>query len=426
MKKLITCASLAAVGTMTVGAQPIGEPSTSKTWSVAAKLRGFYDSNYNTGVDNPVAGGRPGKAESWGIDVRPSVGFNMVQDTTVVNLKVAYGLRWYEDRTANEIDQDVLADLFLGHDLNESTRLEVKDQFVYSNEPTVLATGAISSYYRTDGTNIRNYSGVNLLKDFSEVWGIGLGYNGTVYNYEQEGDGSRSALLDRWESKFNIDARRHFQPTTTGLIGYQFGLTDMTSGDRLASPAAAGLPPALVPTASFRNYYSHYGYVGVDHSLTSKLAASARVGVQYNDYYNASDDQVGPYAEASLSYWYQENSRVMLGVLTGIYPTDVAVAPGSASVTLGSQATMVYAAVSHAITSRLTAYVRGAWQMSDYQGGAFDGQTDYYVNADVNLTYDLTKNVALEAGYLFDDLSSDIAQRGYDRHRGYAGVKATY
>jgi len=304
--------------------------------------------------------------------------------------------------------------------------LEVKDQFVYSSEPTVLATGAISSYYRSDGTNIRNYSGVNLLKDFSEVWGIGLGYNGTVYDYEQEGDGSRSALLDRWEHKFNIDARRHFQPTTTGLIGYQFGLTDMTSGDRLASPAAAGLPPAMVPTASFRNYYSHYGYVGVDHSLTSKLAASARVGVQYNDFYNASDDQVGPYAEASLSYWYQENSRVMLGVLTGIYPTDVAVAPGSASVTLGAQATMVYAAVSHAITSRLTAYVRGAWQMSDYQGGAFDGQTDYYVNTDVNLTYDLTKNVALEAGYLFDDLSSDLAQRGYDRHRGYAGVKATY
>jgi len=200
----------------------------------------------------------------------------------------------------------------------------------------------------------------------------------------------------------------------------------MTSNDRLASPAAVGLPPSQVPTADFRNNYSHYGYVGVDHSLTSKLAASARVGVQYTDYNNANEDQTGPYAEASLSYWYQENSRVMVGVLTGIYPTDVAMAPGSASVTLGTQATMVYAAVSHAITSRLTAYVRGAWQGSDYQGGVYDGMNDNYWNADVNLTYDLTKNVALEAGYLFDDLSSDIPQRGYDRHRGYAGVKATY
>ena len=426
MKKLITCASLAAVGTMMVDAQPIGEPSTSKTWSVAAKLRGFYDSNYNTGVENATPGGRPGKAESWGIDVRPSVGFNMVQDTTVVNLKVAYGLRWYEDRTENEIDQSVLADLFLGHDLNETARLEVKDQFVYSSEPDVLQSGAVSSFYRTDGTNLRNYAGVNFLKDFSEVWGMGLGYSGTVYDYEQEGDGSRSALLDRWEHKFSVDARRHFQPTTTGLIGYEFGLTDMTSGDRLANPASVGLPPALVPTADWRNNYSHYGYVGVDHTLTAKLAAEARVGVQYTDYNNANDDQVGPYAEVALSYWYRQDSRVMAGVLTGIFPTDVAMAPGSAGVTLGTQATMAYVAVSHAITSSLTGYVRGSWQGSTYEGGGYDGQTDNYFSADVNLTYDLTKNVALEAGYQFDDLSSDIPQRGYDRHRGYAGVKATY
>jgi hypothetical protein len=426
MKKLITCASLAAVGTMTVGAQPLGEPSTSKTWSVAAKLRGFYDSNWNTGVSNPLPGGRPKKASSWGIDVRPSAGFNLVQDTTAVNLKVAYGLRWFEARTDNEIDQDILADLFIGHDFDETARLEFKNSFVWSNEPSTLQPGTASTFYRTDGTNLRNYSGVNFLKDFSELWGMGLGYNGTVYDFEQEGDGSRSALLDRWEHKFNIDARRHFQPTTTGLIGYQFGMTDMTSGDRLSDPATVGLPPASVPTANFRNYYSHFGYVGVDHSLTSKLAASARVGVQYVDYYNANDDQVGPYAEVSFSYWYQENSRVMVGVTTGVFPTDVAMAAGTNAVTLGSQATMVYAAVSHAITSRLTGYVRGAWQGSEFIGGPYDGEMDNYWNADVNLTYDLTENVALEAGYLFDDLSSDIAQRGYDRHRGYAGVKATY
>lgn len=424
MKKLITCASLAAVGTMTVDAQPLGEPSTSKTWSVAAKLRGFYDSNYNTGTDKIVPGvpNRPEKAESWGIDVRPSVGFNMVQDTTAVNLKVAYGLRWYEDRTDNEIDQSVLADLFLGHDLNETARLEVKDQFVYSSEPDVMQPGGTP--YRTEGSNIRNYAGVNFLKDFSETWGMGLGYSGTVYDYEQEGNGSRSALLDRWEHNFNVDARRHFQPTTTGLIGYEFGMTDMTSSDRLSTPGFAGV--AAPPMADFRNYYSHYGYVGVDHALTAKLAAEARVGVQYADYYNAKDDMVGPYAEAALSYWYREDSRVMVGLLTGIYPTDVAMAPGG-GVTLGTQATMVYAAVSHAITSRLTGYVRGSWQGSEYQGmGGYDGEFDNFVSADVNLTYDLTKNVALEAGYQFDDLSSDIPQRGYDRHRGYAGVKATY
>lgn len=427
MKKLITCASLAAVGTTALHAQPIGEPSTSKPWSVAAKLRGFYDSNYNTGLDNPVPGGRPGKAESWGIDVRPAVGLNLAQDTTTVNLRVEYGLRWYEDRTENEIDQTVLADLFMGHDLNETTRVEVKDQFVYSSEPDVLQPGAMQSFYRTDGSNIRNYAGANFLKDFSEIWGMAVGYNGTVYDYEQTGNGSRSALLDRWEHKFRLDARRHFQPTTTGLLGYEFGFTDMTSNDKLSTPAVVGLPPAQIPNADFRNFRSHYGFLGVDHMVSAKLAVQARAGIQYADFYNADDDFWGPYAQVATSYWYQENSRIMLGVLTGIYPTDVAMAPGTVnSITLGTQSTMVYAAVSHAITSKLTAYVRGAWQGSEFKGGPFDGQNDNYWSADVNLSYALNPHVTLEAGYLFDDLESDLPQRGYDRHRGYAGIKATY
>ncbi|MCP5516327.1 MAG: hypothetical protein H7A45_03610 [Verrucomicrobiales bacterium] len=287
MKKLITCASLAAVGAMTVDAQPIGEPSTSKLWSVSAKLRGFYDDNYNTGPDAGSAGSRPAKRDSWGVIFSPSVGFNVLKEQTTMNARVDYDLRWYEDRTENEIDNTVRADLQLFHDFTESYRLELKEQFVYAQEPEVLEPGMQTAFLRTDNSNIRNYAAIGFLSDFSETMGSRVGYENTILDYEEEGDGSRSALLDRMQHLISVDLRRHFQPTTTGLVGYQYGIIDMTSDDRLANPIFVGLPPAQVPTADFRNQTSHYGFVGVDHRMSTTLSTQARVGVQYADYDNA-------------------------------------------------------------------------------------------------------------------------------------------
>ena len=163
MKKLITCASLAAVGAMTVDAQPIGDPSKSKLWSVSAKLRGFYDDNYNTGPDQSSAGLRPAKADSWGISFAPSVGFNVIKEMTTFNAQVDYQLRWFEARTDNQIDHMVLANLELFHDFSENYRLELKDRFAYSDEPTVLEplesgraeeTGTVSGLSRVFGDRV--------------------------------------------------------------------------------------------------------------------------------------------------------------------------------------------------------------------------------------------------------------------------------
>jgi len=45
---------------------------------------------------------------------------------------------------------------------------------------------------------------------------------------------------------------------------------------------------------------------------------------------------------------------------------------------------------------------------------------------DVGLTYTLNSYVALEGGYLWDRLDSDIPYRAFSRNRGYLGVRATY
>jgi len=86
----------------------------------------------------------------------------------------------------------------------------------------------------------------------------------------------------------------------------------------------------------------------------------------------------------------------------------------------------LYVGIVHRLLPKLYGLVRGSWQGSEFNQGAFDTATDNYYMADVNLTYEISRWIAAEAGYLYDKLDSDIPNRGFDRHRVYVGVRATY
>ena len=83
MKKLITSAGLIAVGASSLHAAAyapdLNEQQRSKTWTLSASLRGFYDDNVNT---TPVA-----KQRSFGVDVRPGAAINIPLDQTLISAR---------------------------------------------------------------------------------------------------------------------------------------------------------------------------------------------------------------------------------------------------------------------------------------------------------------------------------------------------
>lgn len=429
MKRLITCAGLAAVGVATMDAQPVGEPSVSKPWSVSAKVRGFYDDNYNTAPNNPAPGYPYQKAESWGFSVAPSIGANLLRDQTTLGVRYDFDLRWYEARKNDNLDMYHNATLNLSHRFSERYRVELYDNFIYSDEPSVFGSGQQDVFVRTDNNNLRNYGGIGFYGSFTEYWGYRLGYENTYYDYSQDGAGSLSALLDRIENKVTADIRRLIQPTTTALLGYSFQDVSYTADEYLINPAyAPGVPLSNIPMSDYRNYRSHIAFLGLDHDFTTQLNAQLRAGAQYADYYNADDDFIVPYADATLGYKYAEGSQVQLGIKHGMSSTDIAVDYNLSGVVLASESTTLYAGLSHRITPKLTANVRGQWQMLDYRGtgAGYDGQSDNYYSADVGLVYTINQYLAVDAGYLFDRLDSDIPNRTYDRNRAYVGIRGTY
>ncbi len=387
-----------------------------KPWSVSASVRGFYDDNYTT---SPSAAAR----ESFGFEVSPSVSLNVPLEQTFFGASYLYSLKYYENRAhfhQASADHSHQFNAKLDHAFTERYKITASESFVLAQEPEVLNTlGTITVPLRLNGNNIRNTADASFTAQASELIGVQVGYQNNFYDYQNSGVNSYSAVLDRMEHLASANLRYQWQRPTMLIFGYQFGLVDHTSNDLLVSPTGTN-------SASIRDNRSHYVYVGADHNFTQKLNASVRVGGRYTEYYNAKGDNFSPYADGNLTYTYAPGSYLQGGVRHDRSQTDV----------LGSfdqEATTVYLAITHRITSLLTGNVLGEYQHSGFSGksfGAISGvsSSDDYFVASVNLAYRLDRagHWMAETGYNFDKLESGVVNRAYTRNRVYIGIRATY
>lgn len=417
MKTTITSASLLALSALCLPSAQAQDNT--KPWNVSASLRGFYDDNWNT-----LPSGDANKRSSYGFDLSPSAGYKNSFELADVDLRYTYGMKFYESRTSNQADHSHQFDGKVTHDFPERFKLTVTDSFVVSQEPGVLETsGVTTTALRQNGNNIRNAVGVTLGVDLSRTTSIEAAYNNSVYEYDSKGvANSTSALLDRVEHLMRLDLRCKPVDTTMWLAGYQFGITDQTGKDLLTG---VGLPEV-------RNSRSHYGYVGVDHTFNPQLLGSARVGVQYTEFPNASQSLVAepgstvtPYADFSGTYAYSPEGSVQLGIKHNRNQTDVAAG------TLDAASTTVYTSVNHKFFGKLTGSLIAQYQLTEFRGGTADGLSDNIFLTGVNFSYELIKErLFAEAGYNYDRLDSDLGKigqnRSFYRNRVFLGLKATY
>lgn len=428
MNKIITTAGLLAIGSLCAEAQQI---QTGKPWNVSATLRGFYDDNNLTLPD--IAD----PEESWGVEVSPSAGLNYRNEQSSVGINYTYSMRWFEARDSGNFDHTHLVNLKGSHAFSERYKLDLTDSFVITREPTVLNETIIVIPVRGEGDATRNTAKASFSAQVAENSHIVLGYENQFWDFEEEGTASRSALLDRMEHLGSISFRHLILPKTTGIVQYQFGVTDYTADEALNGvPVALPGGGAITYRSNVRDNYSHFFLLGADHSFTPKFNVSVRGGVQFTDYHNADglgleSDQWGPFADVNGTYAYGSGSYAQLGVRHQRTATDIGYTAGFAP-TQDAEATTVYGSVSHKLAAKLTASLIGQYQHSTFQSGAADELSDDFLSVGINLAYDITNHLVGEVGYNYDHLTSDLADRGivpgreYDRNRIYAGIRANF
>jgi predicted porin len=452
MNRILTTAGLAVLGAASMvpaSAQMTGLET--KPWAVSAQLRGFYDDNYLT---YPKAlRNAPGFDDNtFGFDISPSVAYNLRRNQTEFGASYLYTLRYYADRANHKADHSHQANLKLSHAFSERYSVDLKDSFVVAQEPSIIdPTISLSIPARSEGNNVRNQAGVQFNANLLEHFGISLGYNNTVYDYEQDAPavglapltpggpgviGSRSAVLDRMEQSISLDGNYQILPKTTLSLGYIYGINDYTSKD-LIFGASPGFPLGI--PGSVRDSDFHVVTVGVRQSLNPQLSVSAKVGVQLTTYDKSTlfNDETNPYAEASASWAYAEGSALQFGLRHTRVPTDVRQVPGAggtAVLNADSEATSVFASVTHRIAAKLSINAMAQYQHATFNDAVGSTATREFADdlfyAGINLTYDFTKNVSAELGYTYDRLDSDISfggvGRSFTRNRVYAGARFTY
>jgi uncharacterized protein (PEP-CTERM system associated) len=231
------------------------------------------------------------------------------------------------------------------------------------------------------------------------------------------------------EQLVSLDFQFQVLPTTMAFVGYQYGQINYTGNEVIAQFPPVPSLPLVIYHSNSRDNFSHYGYVGVQHSFLDNLTGTARVGVQYSDDYNnplANSTTLAPYASASLVYTYASGSYAQIGLTHSRNATDQIAVDASGHITEDQESTVVYGSISHKVTPKLTANAVANFQDSTYYNGAYNGQTDDFYSLGLNLNYAFTHYFSMETGYNYDDYVSGVPGQGYERNRVYMGVTASY
>lgn len=423
MQKTLISASVLALGAAGVtAAEPVAQAAP-KPWSVSAAVSGFYDDNVAT---RPSSYG--GRKSNWGWVVTPSATFTKQWDQTALDAAYTYGYRYYVEDTFFGENADQTHDLRwdLNHQFSEHWRLRLKDSFVYSKEPNDI-DGSVSTAPRSNDFAARNHVELSVLTQFTEDFGSELCFDSYYYNYRLPGSfdpGSRANLLNRLEHYPFFDLRYRLSDSVTGLLGYQLGCLDNYGQDSLfVNDPNGGFHP------NTRDTYSHYVYAGADVALNSKLNLLGKLGVHSTTYDNIPNHgaEVIPYVNVSGAYKYRPGSSVSFGFKYDRASTDV-IGLNYTDMTLDQTYFLAHGTLRHELCSKVTGLLSAQYHWSIFHDGSADGQMEHFYSLVAGAEYAVMPNVSLEAHYAFDKLDSDLSalQRGFDRNRVQAGVRATF
>ena len=429
MNKLVVSVGIIALGSGVLQAVETGAlnaQQTKKAWSVSASLRGFYDDNFNS-----QSGAN--KQSSTGVEIRPAVNFGVAGEQSSVNVGYDFTARYFEKAVNAASDRSDFTHQFNAtatHAVSERVRLNASESFVVGQEPD-LQRGTIDNPQRISGDNVRNYFRVGANVQATSLVGFGVGYNNTLVDYDDEGNFSNSARLDRMEQGVNIDSKWTISPQTSGIVGARISRSESTRENELIDSQVVGPSPVLT-AASQRDSRSLILYGGVEHEFNNTLSGSFLVGGQRIEFPNDANSEAkwSPWLESSLTYQYQTQTKLSAGFSYSRSPSDlVAATPNSTSsvdFVRDTETASLYASVSHQIAAHLTGSGSIRYQSAKFNGGAFNGQKDNFLLLGLGLDYEFNPNLSGNIGYNFDELSSDAPGRKYNRNKFYVGVTAKY
>lgn len=415
MNKIVASVGLLALGASALHAaesSTLNNMQQTKAWSVHASLRGFYDDNISA-----VSG--PGKTDSVGFELSPSVDYGFAGEQTSFNVGYAFTARYFDKQALGRNDKSDYTHTFnadFAHAFSPRVDMNANESFVIGQEPDLL--GNTASTQPIDGDNIRNFAGVEFNIAATRLVGFSLGYNNALYDYAAQ---FNSAYYDRMEHAVRVDSRWMLRPETTGILGYTYLQNNYTE--------SGNLPASIVPVDS-RDTRGHRFYVGAEQVFNPTLSGSLRAGLEVYDYVNiaGSSAETSPYFEGSLRYQYQTTTTFDAGARFSRSAASGSSVSGT-SIVRDMETLSVYASIKHQLAQQLFVTGNGSISSSKFNAPGYvtvDGESYVSYAFGLDLSYEINQNLSTHLGYNYDKLNSDPLGRDYNRNRVYLGVTAGF
>lgn len=368
-----------------------GETNRNRDFQFKLRLRAEYDDN--------IYERKSGTTDSFKFIVEPEAIYNAYFTRSTVALRYRPSYTYWSDRDGNDNDLHHEVAVDVAYEATPRLSLGVKESFIYAEQPELMDRGVVITEQDSYIYNRLNGDATYRLSAASRV---DVGARHTLLRYEQ----SDVANLEDYDI-FALGAtyRRATSADTTWLGEGRYETISYDGPDRGSD--------------------SLYGGLGLEKSLSKDMITSLRGGVQGKTFSaDGIDDEVSPYVDGSFTYLPSPKTRLTAGGGYSMFEADVF--PYA-----NQDRLLAYLSASHDLTARISLFLSGSYQISDYSADQSIDQTtqsgdgtENIVQVSARASYKLNRSNWLEANYQYMNLDSDLRE-DFDRNRVSLGWRTT-
>ncbi|HRZ13451.1 MAG TPA: outer membrane beta-barrel protein [Kiritimatiellia bacterium] len=388
-----------AVGLMMVCGEVAQALEGVKPYQVINRLRLEYDDNiYQEETD---------KNDSIKIIEEIEIMLNYRLEQSFLSLRYRPSFVWWSDREPDDTDLNHEFDLIANHTFTPRLALSLVDTFRRGEQPELTDRDVV---VREKDDFIYNTANGTLSYMFRPQTRLDVAGRYILMRYDED------AVSDTDDFDLLVGGLtlRHQLVQETAVLGeLRIEDVDYEGPDRGSATLSAG--------------------AGVEHSFSQNLLGMLHGGYQnkeYNDNDLGSDSS--PYADLALTYLPTPATRLSLGGGYSLFETDVYPFANQTRA-------RVYASLAHDFTARISFYLSGAYSDSEYDAeDSIEADTvtdgnEQLVLVSARATYQLNRSNWLEAGWQYQDFTSDLEntagdslRESYDRNRLHLGWKLQF
>lgn len=378
---------------------------------VQANISAGYDDNVNN-----VSGQKQSSGYTNGSLI---LGYTFGEPRLQLTLSGLAGVTYYYEHLSGQ-DYDI--DLKGAFDItyHASPRLTLGSTLLaeYLTEPSFQYAGGLNTrngnYLYTSDKAFVSYA-------WTRRFSTKTSYTFEAFQYDNSIVG---VLSDRIGHTFGNEFRLQLVPTTTLVAEYRYGLVNYQHDGEIAGLTFVLFPvPRIVPIRLELDSATHYVLGGIDHTFNPHLNASLRAGAEFREY-EANENKTAPYVEGTVNYAAGKRTTLSWNTRYGLEEPDFLTAQSRTTLRTGVQARFQ---IAPRIASTIDLYYvhdeYHALTTSPAIGTPFSENT---FDGGISLRYNITPLFAVQAGYHYTDVSSDLAGREYSRNRFFGGVSVTF